>query len=155
MKIGGKTITCATGFLLILLSGAAPLPAQEIKTSVDNPSKKAERPAPPGAPSFTFRKRRLRMDADARLAAIIERIRRHQHYPGLARESGAEGAATVSFRVLPDGRVQGLRLKKTSGNAHLDDATLEAVRKAAPLPYLGKTLVLTIRYTLLRTTDSP
>ena len=131
---------------LFLLSTPAPLPAQEIKTSVDTPSE---------APSFTFRKRRVGMDADARLQAILGRIRRHQHYPALARESGAEGAATVSFRVLPDGRLESLRIKKTSGNAHLDDASLEAVRKAAPLPYLGKTLVLTIRYTLSHTTDSP
>jgi len=130
--------------LFLLISTSAPLPAQEIKTSVD---------APPGKPSFTFRKKRLRTDADARLAAIVKRIRRHQRYPGLARESGAEGAATVSFRVQPDGKLRDLRIKKTSGNAHLDDATLEAVRKATPLPYLGKTLVLTIRYTLTRATD--
>ena len=139
--------------LFLLISTPAPLPAQEIQTSVDTPSLKAEPPAPTGTPSFTFRKRRARMDADARLAAIIARIRRHQHYPALARESGAEGAATVSFRVLPDGRLEGLRIKKTSGNAHLDAATLDAVRKAAPLPRLDKTLVLTIRYTLTRTTD--
>ena len=130
--------------LFFLISIPAPLPAQEVETSVD---------APGGTPSFTFRKRRVGTDADARLAAILGRIRRHQHYPGLARESGAEGAATVSFRVLPDGRLADLRIKKTSGNAHLDGATLEAVRKAAPLPHLDKTLVLTIRYTLTRTTD--
>ena len=129
---------------LIVFLTPAPLPAQEVETSVDTPSE---------APSFTFRKRRVGMDADARVAAILGRIRRHQHYPPLARESGAEGAATVSFRVLPDGRLAGLRIKKTSGNAHLDGASLEAVRKAAPLPHLDKTLVLTIRYTLTRTTD--
>lgn len=138
-----------TAFALIalaffILATPAPLPAQEIKTSVSEP---------PEAPSFTFRKRRVGMDADARVAAILGRIKHHQHYPPLARESGAEGAATVSFRVLPDGRLQGLRIKKTSGNAHLDNASLEAVRKAAPLPWLDKTLVLTIRYTLTRTTD--
>ncbi len=93
------------------------------------------------------------MDADVRLKAILGRIKRHQHYPAIARESGAEGTATVSFRLRPDGQPQGLRIKKTSGNVHLDDASLEAVRKAAPLPYLDKTLVLTIRYTLLRTAD--
>ncbi len=138
-----------TAFALIalaffILSTPAPLSAQEIETSVSEPSE---------APSFTFRKRRVGVDADARVAAILGRIKRHQHYPPLARESGAEGAATVSFRVLPDGRLQGLRIKKTSGNAHLDGASLEAVRKAAPLPWLDKTLVLTIRYTLTRTTD--
>ena len=149
-----RTPNCAK-IIFFLLATPAPLLAQEIETSVDAPPRKAERPAPPESPSFTFRKRRARMDADARLKAILGRIRRHQHYPALARESGAEGAATVSFRVLPDGRLQSLRIKKTSGNAHLDHASLEAVRKAAPLPYLEKTLVLTIRYTLLHTTDSP
>ena len=140
-----------TAFALIALAFfflfmPKPLPAQEIKTSVSEPTE---------APSFTFRKRRVRMNADVRVAAILNRIRRHQHYPVVARESGAEGAATVSFQILPDGRLGELRIKKTSGNAHLDYASLEAVRKAAPLPYLEKTLVLTIRYTLLRTTDSP
>ena len=138
MRIGRTIIA------LLVLSIPAPLPAQEIETSVSEP---------PEAPSFTFRKRRVGMDADARVAAILNRIRRHQHYPPLARESGAEGAATVSFRVLPDGRLRNLRIKKTSGNAFLDGASLEAVRKAAPLPWLDKTLVLTIRYTLTRTTD--
>ncbi len=141
-----RTAIARIALALFILSTPAPLLAQEIKTSVTAPSE---------TPSFTFRKRRVRMDADARLQAILDRIRRHQHYPGVARDSGAEGAATVSFRVLPDGRLEGLRIKKTSGNALLDNASLEAVQKAAPLPHLGKTLVLTIRYTLLHTTDSP
>lgn len=139
-----RTAFALIALALFILATPAPLPAQEIKTSVSEP---------PEAPSFTFRKRRVGVDADARVAAILGRIRRHQHYPALARESGAEGAATVSFRVLPDGRLRNLRIKKTSGNAHLDHASLEAVRKAAPLPWLDKTLVLTIRYTLTRTTD--
>lgn len=139
-----RTVFALIALAFFILSTPAPLPAQEIETSVNEP---------PEAPSFTFRKRRVGIDADARVAAILNRIRRHQHYPPLARESGAEGAATVSFRVLPDGRLRGLRIKKTSGNAFLDGASLEAVRKAAPLPWLDKTLVLTIRYTLTRTTD--
>ena len=140
MRTAFALIALALFFLFI----PKPLSAQEIKTSVSEPSE---------APSFTFRKRRVGVDADARVAAILGRIKRHQHYPALARESGAEGAATVSFRVLPDGRLRDLRIKKTSGNAFLDHASLEAVRKAAPLPWLDKTLVLTIRYTLKRTTE--
>ena len=98
-----RTATFRIALAIFLLSAPAPLPAQEIKTSVTAPSE---------TPSFTFRKRRVRDDADARLADILERIRRHQRYPGVARESGAEGAATVSFRVLPDGRLEGLRIKQ-------------------------------------------
>ena len=151
----GKTLVCARILTFFLLTMPAPLLAQEIETSVDAPSVKTGRPASSETPSFTFRKRRVRVDSDARLQAILERIKRHQHYPGIARESGAQGAATVSFQILPDGRLHDLRVKNTSGNAFLDDASLEAVRKAAPLPYLDKTLVLTIRYTLTRTTDQP
>ena len=142
MKIGDRAITCAIAFLLFLPATPAPL-AQEIKTSVD---------APPGAPSFTFRKRRVRDDADTRLQAILQRIR--------PTSATRESRANRGRRARPPSasgfcRTGGsrTRIKKTSGNAHLDDATLEAVRKAAPLPYLGKTLVLTIRYTLTRATD--
>ena len=139
-----RTALALIALAFFILSTPALLPAQEIKTTVSEPSE---------APSFTFRKKRVGVDADARVKAILGRIRRHQHYPPLARESGTEGAATVSFRVLPDGRLRDLRIKKTSGNAFLDHASLEAVRKAAPLPWLDKTLVLTIRYTLTRTTE--
>ena len=151
-----KKISCAKYLVLVLgflLVTPGLLFAQEIETSVDAPSVKTSHPASSEAPAFTFRKRRVGADANTQVAAIIARIRRYQHYPGIARESGAQGAATVSFQILPDGRLRDLRIKKTSGNAFLDDASLEAVRKAAPLPYLDKTLVLTIRYTLTRTTD--
>ena len=140
-----RTALALTALALFLLSIPAPLPAQEIETSVSEP---------PEAPSFTFRKRRVGMDADARVAAILNRIRRHQHYPPLARESGAEGAATVSFRVLPDGRPCGVcGSRRPRATPIWTMPPLEAVRKAAPLPWLDKTLVLTIRYTLTRTTD--
>ena len=151
-----KKISCAKYLVLVLgflLVTPGLLFAQEIETSVDAPSVKTSHPASSETPSFTFRKRRVGADANAQVAAIIARIKRHQHYPGIARESGAEGASTVSFQILPNGRLRDLRIKKTSGNAFLDDASLEAVRKSAPLPYLDKTLVLTIRYTLTRTTD--
>ena len=142
MKTAWILISAKVTFFLLALP--APLIAEEVETFIIAPSETS---------SFTFRKKRVRVDADARMAAILERIKRHQYYPGVARESGAEGAATVSFQILPDGWLSDLKIKKASGNAHLDDASLEAVRKAAPLPYLDKTFVLTIRYTLLRTTD--
>ena len=97
MRTGG-TLVCARILTFFLLTMPAPLLAQEIETSVDAPSVNTSRPASPETPSFTFRKRRVRVDSDARLQAILERIKRYQHYPGIARESGTEGAATVSFR---------------------------------------------------------
>ena len=102
------------------------------------------------APRLDFRKRRVGAEADPRLRAILARVKRRGRYPRAARESGAEGVSTVRFRILPNGEPGGLRIKKTSGNALLDAAALEAVREAAPLPYLDRTIVLTIRYRLRR-----
>lgn len=131
-----RTLLWLLAFLLAAPAGPA---AQEAETS--------GRAASPETPHFTFTKRRA--GADARLRAIVRRIQRHQHYPEVARSAGVEGASTVSFRILPNGKPGGLRIKRTSGNAVLDRASLEAVRKAAPLPYVDKTLVLTMRYHLL------
>ena len=141
-----KTLFCLLAFLLI--APAWP-DAQETETSgsAGPASAKPGRSASTEAPHFTFTKKRA--GADARLRAIVRRIRRHQHYPGIARRAGVEGASIVSFQILPDGKPGGLRIKRTSGNAVLDRASLEAVRRAAPLPYVEKTLVLTVRYHLL------
>lgn len=127
--------------LLALLALAAPArpAAREIEAA-----------ALPEAPRLDFRKRRVGAEADPRLRAILARVERRGRYPRAARESGAEGVSTVRFRILPNGEPGGLRIKKTSGNALLDAAALEAVREAAPLPYLDRTIVLTIRYRLRR-----
>lgn len=146
-----KILSC---LLLLALALAAPArpDAQEIEASIAAPPAKAApgRAAPPGAPRLTFRKRRVGAESDPRLRAILDRIGRGGRYPRLARRAGAEGAATVRFRILPNGEPGGLAIKRTSGNALLDAAALEAVRRAAPLPYLDRTLVLTIRYRLRR-----
>ena len=77
-----RTAFALIALALFLLADLKPLSAQEIETSVDKPTE---------APSFTFRKRRVGMAEDARVKAILGRIRRHQHYPALARESGGGG----------------------------------------------------------------
>ncbi len=126
------------------------LAAQEAETSVSAPPAKANlyEGAPPETPHFTFTKKWVRAGANTRIRSILQRIKRHARYPDIARASGAEGTSTISFWILPNGRPRDLGIRKTSGNAFLDRASLEAVRKAAPLPYFNKTLVLTIRYNL-------
>jgi protein TonB len=65
--------------------------------------------------------------------AALERIRAHRRYPELARRRGLEGTVTLTFTVAADGSVGGLRVKR-GVDPMLDDAALEAVREAAPLP---------------------
>jgi periplasmic protein TonB len=63
----------------------------------------------------------------------MERIRQQRRYPELARRRHIEGTVSVLFRVAADGAVTGLRVKQ-SADELLDEAALEAVRAAAPLP---------------------
>lgn len=102
----------------------------------------ASLPAPPAEgppPSHVLRER---------LAQITARIEKAKRYPEGARLMGVEGTAVVAFRILPDGRVEDLLIRQTSGHSSLDAATLEAVRRAQPLPYVHHALVLPVRYTL-------
>jgi TonB family protein len=52
----------------------------------------------------------------------------HPRYPMLARSRGEEGVVLVSAEVLANGKVGGLRIKKTSGYRLLDQSALEAVK---------------------------
>ncbi len=115
-------------------------PAASKRASVDSlqaapPAAPSEEPASPEA---------LR----ALLEAILARIQKAKRYPEQARAMGIEGTAVVAFHILPGGGVGDLRLRQSSGHPSLDEASLDAVRRAAPYPYLRHALVLPIRYTL-------
>lgn len=64
-------------------------------------------------------------------AAILSRIAWQQRYPAGAR---ASGTARVLVTVGRDGRLAGARLAGSSGDAALDRAALEAVRRAGRFP---------------------
>ncbi|SDK27684.1 TonB family protein [Aliiruegeria lutimaris] len=61
---------------------------------------------------------------------IRARIARNKRYPTAA--GRAAGTATVALSVGRDGRLQSVRIARSSGNAILDAAALDAVRRAAP-----------------------
>lgn len=52
----------------------------------------------------------------------------HPRYPMLARSRGEEGMVLISAEVLANGKVGGVRIKKTSGYRLLDQSALDAVR---------------------------
>lgn len=73
----------------------------------------------------------------ARLVAeALARIRAQRRYPELARRREIEGRVRVSFRVGNDGRVEQVAVR-AGADPLLDDAAVEAVRRAAPLPPIG------------------
>lgn len=55
-------------------------------------------------------------------------------YPRAARARNQEGTLVVSFIVMPDGKINHLRVVKSSGYELLDQNALESVQKAAPFP---------------------
>jgi protein TonB len=73
------------------------------------------------------------VDHSALIAQAMERIRQQRRYPELARRRHIEGTVIVAFRVAADGGVGSLRVKQ-GVDEMLDQAALEAVRSAAPLP---------------------
>ena len=62
---------------------------------------------------------------------LTAHIRRHQRKP---RGGAASGTAVVKFTVNAGGALVALSLARSSGNAALDAAALESVRRAAPMP---------------------
>jgi protein TonB len=73
------------------------------------------------------------VDHRALLGEAMERIRQHRRYPELARRRRLEGTVVVAFRVGEKGEVTNARVKRGVDEI-LDEAALDAVIKAAPLP---------------------
>lgn len=65
---------------------------------------------------------------------IITRLRAAMRFPKDAKGKGLKGEARVAFTVTASGGLGSVRLLHSSGNAALDRAALETVRRAAPFP---------------------
>jgi TonB family protein len=55
----------------------------------------------------------------------------------------------VEMRLEGDGNLTGVRLLEGSGYAVLDDATIVAVRRAAPFPPVARVLTVPVEYRLM------
>ncbi len=65
---------------------------------------------------------------------LAAHLARHKQYPSSARRKGEEGVVTLSFTLARDGRVLDYRIATSSGSPRLDEAVVEMLNKAAPLP---------------------
>jgi protein TonB len=65
----------------------------------------------------------------AYLAALRRAISRHQRYPDDARRRRRTGVVTLSFVVQGDGRIRQVRVTKSSGDASLDEAAMQALQR--------------------------
>ncbi len=68
------------------------------------------------------------------LGIIRLRIERQKRYPLWARSHRLEGEVLVRFLLSPDGQVSAVRVSKSSGQDCLDEAAVNAVQQASPMP---------------------
>jgi protein TonB len=88
-------------------------------------------------------------DGDSVVAEIMRRIEGAKRYPRMARKMGIEGRATVRFKLKGNGKIERAELVETSGSEILDQASLETIRRAAPLPYKEGWLKVVIVFKIL------
>jgi TonB family protein len=84
---------------------------------------------------------------DDYLEEVRRWISRYKKYPPDALDKKQEGVATLGFVIDRDGKVLDAWIEKTSGNPLLDQATMEMIHAASPVPkppdrYKGATLRL-------------
>ena len=81
----------------------------------------------------------------AALAAAIERTK---SYPRIARERGIEGVVRLRFRLAPSGSIEKIEIVQSSGYEVLDSASVGAVYRAAPLPFVSGWVEMPMRFEL-------
>jgi TonB family protein len=79
---------------------------------------------------------------------LVEAIERVKKYPRLARERGMEGVVRLRFMLNPSGGVDAVEVVKSSGYEILDTASISAVYRAAPMPYVNGWVEMPMRYVL-------
>lgn len=126
-------------------------PAATART--DTPTKAAESGAGIGAVTGGD-PRAKKVEADY-FALVSAHLNRRKQYPAEARQARQEGIVTVRFTIARSGQVSDVAIKRSGGHAILDQATLELVRRVAPLPAIPASLgrdalsvALPISYTL-------
>jgi protein TonB len=79
---------------------------------------------------------------------LVEAIERVKRYPRQARERGMEGVVRLRFLLNHSGGVEAVELVKSSGYEILDSASITAVYRAAPMPYVNGWVEMPMRYVL-------
>lgn len=65
---------------------------------------------------------------------VVAKLRRAKRYPKEAKRKKLTGTVRVSFTISKNGSVSGIRISRSSGHGILDQAALDMVRRASPMP---------------------
>lgn len=67
-------------------------------------------------------------------ALVSAHLNRRKTYPVVARQARQQGVVTIRFTIDRSGNISAVSIKRSSGHAVLDDATLALLQRVAPLP---------------------
>jgi TonB family protein len=81
-------------------------------------------------------------------ATLVAALERSKGYPRLARERGIEGVVRLRFRLTPVGDVEKVEILESSGHEILDTASIRAVYRDAPMPYVSGWVEIPMAYVL-------
>lgn len=120
-----------------------PVAQPRVEPSVVAPA--VARPAPPPAPVTAQpavvapQPKAVDESRDRALIARYEqiisaRIKQFEDYPPVAKRRHWEGTTVVQLRLGADGKVTDISIVETSGHEILDEAAVNMIRKASPLP---------------------
>lgn len=83
---------------------------------------------------------------------LMSHLERRKRYPSAARSNREEGTVYVRFRIDDSGNVLSVSLSRSSGYPTLDNAVLDMVRAASPVPAppagVNKTITAPVRFNL-------
>ncbi len=108
-------------------------PEKATKAAEQKVTKPEAAPAPKSAASVESRASKAKSVSPARWQSkVVAWLNRHKRYPRGA--GGEQGMVSVAFAINASGSVLSVRVARSSGNAELDKAALDMVRRASPVP---------------------
>lgn len=132
------------------VSDVAPIPVPEPAPITDTPaetentseSDAALASAPPSvdapAGAQAAGRQALSSQGQARVAnwqgVLLAHLERYRHYPRQAQRDGRQGVSHVRIKVDTDGKILDWRIVRSSGHPVLDEAALDTIHRANPVP---------------------